>query len=137
MRWPRRPQCCGAARQLQHLAQSSGSALERRLAMLLAWQGRATYLRGGLSQPGNGGWPTRRRSTMSARLPEAAPPIPPDWLSTALRRRWTAGSFWALVAALEQPAPLDLRERAEVAAQAGSRRAIKRGINTGPAVARR
>ncbi len=91
----------------QHLAQGGSGALERRLAML-AWQGEATYLRGGLSQPEQQ-WLAHAQAVDVSALPEKLRHNLPDWLSTALRETLDAGSFWALVAALEQPAPLDLR----------------------------
>lgn len=89
-----------------HLAQSGSGALERRLAAL-AWQGSDTFIRGGLG-PNEQQWLTEVRALDVASLPEKARHNLPDWLAGALKTE-VGEDFWALVAAQEQSAPLDLR----------------------------
>ncbi len=90
-----------------HLAQSGSGALERRLAML-AWQGSDTFLRGALG-PQEQQWLAEVKAIDRSTLPEKLRHNLPDWLAGALVKQLGADAFWPLVAALEQPAPLDLR----------------------------
>ena len=91
---------------LQHLAQSGSGPLERRLAML-AWQGTDIFLRGALA-PHEQAWLAQVSATDRASLPDKLRHNLPDWLAGALRAQLGEG-FWPLVAALAEPAPLDLR----------------------------
>ncbi len=90
-----------------HLAQSGSGALERRLA-ILAWQGSDTFLRGALG-PQEQQWLAEVKTIDRATLPEKLRHNLPDWLAGALLKQLGPEEFWPLVAALEQPAPLDLR----------------------------
>lgn len=92
---------------LQHLAQSGSGALERRLA-ILAWQGSATFLRSALG-PREQQWLDEVATIDRAALPENLRHNLPDWLAAALHEQLPEGEFWPLVAALSEPAPLDLR----------------------------
>lgn len=91
----------------QHLAQSGGGALERRLA-LLAWQGSAGFLRAALG-PHEAQWLEEASRIDRATLPDKLRHNLPDWLAAALRRQLGEDEFWPLAQALQQPAPLDLR----------------------------
>ena len=91
----------------QHLAQSGGGALERRLAML-AWQGSAGFLRSALG-PKEQLWLDAVRAVDRESLPEKLRHNLPDWLAAALQQQLPAGEFWPLVGALAESAPLDLR----------------------------
>ena len=90
-----------------HLAQGGSGALERRLA-LLAWAGDSNQLRGAVG-PNEREWLDRVRQIDVATLPEKLRHNLPDWLAGHLKSQLPDDEFWALVAALEQPAPLDLR----------------------------
>jgi 16S rRNA (cytosine967-C5)-methyltransferase len=92
---------------LQHLAQSGSGALERRLA-LLAWQGDAAFLRAALNER-EAAWLAEVSRIDRRALPEKLRHNLPDWLAAALRAQLGDEAFWPLVAALERPAPLDLR----------------------------
>ncbi|MFO1340659.1 MAG: RsmB/NOP family class I SAM-dependent RNA methyltransferase [Burkholderiaceae bacterium] len=91
---------------LTHLAQSGTGALERRLAAL-AWQGSDTFLRSALG-PHEQKWLAEVKAVDVASLPEKLRHNLPDWLASALKAE-LGDDFWPLVAAIEQPAPLDLR----------------------------
>lgn len=92
---------------MQHLAQSGSGALERRLA-ILAWQGSESFLRGALGR-GEQQWLEQVRALDLTALPEKLRHNLPDWLAGALRLQLDDAGFWALVEALQTPAPLDLR----------------------------
>ncbi len=92
---------------LLHLAQSGSGALERRLA-ILAWAGDANLLRGALG-PNEAQWRTQVKSLDPEAFSEKLRHNLPDWLAAALRRDIDEADFWQLVAALNAPAPLDLR----------------------------
>lgn len=92
---------------LQHLAQSGGGALERRLA-LLAWQGGSGLLSGALG-PREQQWLEQVHAVDRRTLPEKLRHNLPDWLAGALRGQLPQDEFWPLVQALAEPAPLDLR----------------------------
>lgn len=91
---------------LQHLAQSGQGVLERRLAML-AWQGSDSFLRGALG-PHEQQWLAQVQAIDRNTLPEKLRHNLPDWLAAPLQAQ-LGEDFWPLVAALDQPAPLDLR----------------------------
>jgi len=91
----------------QHLAQGGSGPLERRLA-LLAWRGSPEFLRGALSD-GERAWLEHAAAIDRSALPEKLRHALPDWLATPLKERLGNADFWALVGALEQPGPLDLR----------------------------
>ncbi|MBN8486628.1 MAG: RsmB/NOP family class I SAM-dependent RNA methyltransferase [Burkholderiales bacterium] len=91
---------------LAHLAQSGSGALERRLA-ILAWQGSESFLRGAMG-PNEQKWLAEVQAVDRASLPEKLRHNLPDWLAQALHAE-LGDDFWPLVAAMEQPAPLDLR----------------------------
>lgn len=92
---------------LQHLAQSGTGALERRLA-ILAWSGDANLLKGALG-PNEAQWRQQVRALDPAGFSEKYRHNLPDWLAAALRQQLGDEAFWPLVAALDEPAPLDLR----------------------------
>ncbi len=91
----------------QHLAHKGSGTLVRRLA-ILGWQGNETYLRGALGAHEQV-WLAEQRQVDVEALPEKLRHNLPDWLAGALHKQLDAESFWPLVRALEQPAPLDLR----------------------------
>ena len=92
---------------LQHQAQSGSGALERRLA-LLAWSGDESLLRGAVG-PNEAQW---RKQVLAVDLQSFSDKLRhnlPDWLASALRAQLGEDQFWPLVAALNEPASLDLR----------------------------
>lgn len=107
--------------QLQHLAQSGTGPLERRLAQL-AWQGDRDYLRRGTAAH-ESAWLSDVQRIDLASLPDKLRHNLPDWVAAPLQAQLGMPGFWALVATLDQLAPLDLRAntlktRREDAAQA-------------------
>lgn len=92
---------------LQHLAHSGSGPVERRLAQL-AWQGDREFLRRGTT-PQEQAWLARVKAIDLASLPDKLRHNLPDWIAGPLLDQWGAEGFWALVNALDQPAPLDLR----------------------------
>ena len=96
--------------QLQHLAQSGVGPLERRLA-LLAWQGDQGYLYRGLSAQ-EAAWLSEVRGVDVSSLSDKLRHNLPEWVATPLQQQLGPEGFWALVEALDQPAPLDLRVNA-------------------------
>jgi 16S rRNA (cytosine967-C5)-methyltransferase len=94
---------------LAHLAQSGSGALERRLAAL-AWQGSDAFLRSALG-PQEQKWLAEVKEVDVAGLPEKLRHNLPDWLAALLKQE-LGDEFWALVEAMERPAPLDLRVNA-------------------------
>lgn len=94
----------------QHLAQSGHGPMERRLA-LLGWQGSDGFLRGALAQH-EGEWLDRVRAIDTATLAEKLRHNLPDWLAQPLKEALGETEFWALAAALNGTAPLDLRVNA-------------------------
>ncbi len=114
-----------------HLAQSGSGALERRLA-ILAWQGSETFLRGALG-PQEQQWLAQVMAIDRASLPEKLRHNLPDWLAGALLKQLGPEEFWPLVAALEQPAPLDLRVNTLKAKREDVQAALKAlGIESAP-----
>ena len=93
--------------QLQHLAQSGVGPLERRLA-LLAWQGDQDYLRRGTTAQ-ESAWLSDVQRIDLASLPDKLKHNLPEWVAAPLQSELGPAGFWALVASLDQPAPLDLR----------------------------
>ena len=93
--------------QLQNLAQSGSGALERRLA-ILAWAGDSKPLRNAIG-PNERTWLDEVKAIDTGTLPDKLRHNLPDWLATRLRSTLGDADFWALVGALDQPAPLDLR----------------------------
>jgi 16S rRNA (cytosine967-C5)-methyltransferase len=94
----------------QHLAQGApkdGSAPERRLA-ILAWAGDAAFLRAALSEAEQAWLDKARSIDRSALAPKLRHNLP-DWIAQPLQAQLGEPGFWALVAALDRPAPLDLR----------------------------
>ncbi|MBL8287172.1 MAG: RsmB/NOP family class I SAM-dependent RNA methyltransferase [Rubrivivax sp.] len=115
----------------QHLAQSGGGALERRLA-LLAWQGGTGFLRSALG-PNEAQWLDDVSRIDRAALPEKLRHNLPDWLASALRHQLGEEAFWPLAEALQQPAPLDLRVNALKAKREEARAALaEAGIVSAP-----
>ncbi len=92
---------------LSHQAQSGTGALERRLA-LLGWSGDANLLRGAIG-PNETQWRTQVQAVDPAGFSEKLRHNLPDWLASALRAQLGDQAFWPLVAALNEPASLDLR----------------------------
>ena len=93
--------------QLQNLAQSGSGALERRLA-ILAWAGDSKPLRSALG-PNERTWLDEVKAIDLSTLSDKLRHNLPDWLAGRLRTALGEEDFWALVAALDQTAPLDLR----------------------------
>ena len=91
----------------QHLSQGGSGALERRLAML-GWAGDAAFLRAALS-PDEQQWLARAQMIDVATLAPKLRHNLPDWIAQPLQAQLGAEGFWALVASLDRPAPLDLR----------------------------
>ncbi|MEO8123372.1 MAG: RsmB/NOP family class I SAM-dependent RNA methyltransferase [Burkholderiales bacterium] len=91
---------------LQHLAQSGKGEVERRL-VLLAWPGNAAFLRAALSAQ-EVDWLEQVGKVDVSALPDRLRHNLPDWLALRLQAE-IGDQFWPLVAALDQPAPLDLR----------------------------
>ena len=92
---------------LQHQAQSGNGALERRLA-LLAWSGDQSLLRGAVG-PNEQQWRQQVLAVDPESFSEKLRHNLPDWLASALRSQLGDAEFWPLVAALNEPASLDLR----------------------------
>ena len=91
----------------QHLAQGTSGPLERRLA-ILGWAGDAAFLRAAL-EAHELKWLQQAelvdRSTLAPKLRHNLP----DWIAQPLQTQLGDEGFWALVASLDEPAPLDLR----------------------------
>jgi 16S rRNA (cytosine967-C5)-methyltransferase len=91
----------------QHLAQSGSGPAERRLA-ILGWAGDAAFLKAALSVDEQA-WLARvqaiDRGTLAPKLRHNLP----DWIAQPLLAQLGEEGFWALVASLDQTAPLDLR----------------------------
>ncbi len=91
----------------QHLAQSGSGPIERRLA-ILGWAGDAAFLRAAL-EAHEQRWLAQAlaidRSTLAPKLRHNLP----DWIAQPLQAQLGDEGFWALVASLDEAAPLDLR----------------------------
>ena len=92
---------------LQHQAQSGTGALERRLA-ILAWSGDQNLLKGAVG-PNEQQWRQQVQSVDPNGFSDKLRHNLPDWLASALRSQLGDDTFWPLVAALNEPAALDLR----------------------------
>lgn len=91
----------------QHLAQSGSGPVARRLA-ILAWRGNAGFLRGVLN-PTEQHWLDQVQAIDPDSLAPKLRHNLPDWLVEPLQARLGDDGFWQLAAALNEPAPLDLR----------------------------
>jgi 16S rRNA (cytosine967-C5)-methyltransferase len=97
---------------LRHLASSANGGrgeIERRLA-ILAWQGNAGVLRAALDEHERT-WLERCRAFDLDAMPERLRHNLPDWLAAPVEAR-LGSEFWPWVAAIDAPAPLDLRVNA-------------------------
>jgi 16S rRNA (cytosine967-C5)-methyltransferase len=94
---------------LQHLARSGKGEMARRLAVL-AWQGNPAFLRAALDDAERA-WLERAAAVDRTTLPEKLRHNLPDWLAEPLQRS-LGEEFWAFVASIDGPAPLDLRVNA-------------------------
>ncbi|MCP5271996.1 MAG: RsmB/NOP family class I SAM-dependent RNA methyltransferase [Burkholderiaceae bacterium] len=83
--------------------------LMRRLA-ILGWQGNEAFLRAALT-PDELAWLARAQAVKPDNLPAALRHLLPTWLAEALQAALDR-DFWPLAAALDQPAPMDLRVNA-------------------------
>ena len=92
---------------LQHQAQSGNGALERRLA-ILAWSGDSNLLKGAVG-PNEQQWRSQVHAVDPNGFSDKLRHNLPDWLASALRTQLGDAEFWPLVAALNEPAALDLR----------------------------
>ena len=92
---------------LQHQAQSGTGALERRLA-ILAWSGDSNLLKGAVG-PNEQSWRQQVQAVDPNGYSDKLRHNLPDWLASALRSQLGDEAFWPLVAALNEPAALDLR----------------------------
>ena len=92
---------------LQHQAQSGSGALERRLA-ILAWSGDSNLLKGAVG-PNEQQWRSQVQAVDPNGYSDKLRHNLPDWLASALRSQLGDAEFWPLVAALNEPASLDLR----------------------------
>lgn len=90
----------------ENLAQSGSGPRERRLA-ILGFDGDRDFLKSALSDQEKA-WLDHCDAVDLSSLPERLRHNLPEWLAEALKAQ-LGDDFWPLVAALEQPAPLDLR----------------------------
>ncbi len=91
----------------QSLAQSGSGPLPRRLA-ILAWRGTDSFLRAALS-PAEKAWLEQVQAISPDSLAPRLRHNLPDWLAVPLQERLGDDDFWQLAAAMNEPAPLDLR----------------------------
>ncbi|HEY0953715.1 MAG TPA: RsmB/NOP family class I SAM-dependent RNA methyltransferase [Roseateles sp.] len=91
----------------QNLAQSGHGPVPRRLAVL-AWRGNAGFMRGALS-PAELQWLDQVQAIDAQSLAPKLRHNLPDWLVEPLQAQLGDEEFWQLAAALNEPAPLDLR----------------------------
>jgi 16S rRNA (cytosine967-C5)-methyltransferase len=90
----------------ENLAQSGKGEAVRRL-VLLGWQGNAAFLRAALTDY-ELEWLPKMQAVHPSTLPEKLRHNLPDWLADALKSS-LGQSFWPVVNALNESAPLDLR----------------------------
>jgi len=95
---------------LQHLAQGGRGPMERRLA-LVGWQGEPRTLEVA-TDDAERNWLAAAAAVNPSTLPAKLQHNLPDWLAGALHAQLEPAQFDQLVAALLQPAPLDLRVNA-------------------------
>jgi len=96
----------------RHLADAANGGrgeIDRRLA-ILAWQGNAGVLRAALDER-ECDWVERCRAFDLDALPERLRHNLPDWLAEPIQAR-LGSEFWPWLAAIDSPAPLDLRVNA-------------------------
>ncbi len=91
----------------QHLAQSGSGPLERRLA-ILGWAGDAAFLRAALEVHEQKWLAQVLLIDRSALAPKLRHNLP-DWIAQPLQTQLGDEGFWAMVASLDEAAPLDLR----------------------------
>jgi 16S rRNA (cytosine967-C5)-methyltransferase len=91
----------------QHLAQGGSATIERRFAML-GWAGDASFLKAALT-PEEQTWLAKARAIDRSTLAPKLRHNLPDWIAQPLQAQLGDEGFWALVATLDQIAPLDLR----------------------------
>jgi 16S rRNA (cytosine967-C5)-methyltransferase len=91
----------------QHLAQGGPGTAERRYAML-GWAGDAAFLKAALSADEQV-WLAKARAVDRGALAPKLRHNLPDWVAQPLQAQLGEEGFWALVASLDRPAPLDLR----------------------------
>jgi 16S rRNA (cytosine967-C5)-methyltransferase len=91
----------------QHLAQGGTGPIERRLAVL-GWAGDASFLQAALA-PDEKTWLSRVQAIDLGTLAPKLRHNLPDWIAQPLLAQLGEDAFWALVASLDRPAPLDLR----------------------------
>jgi len=94
----------------QHLSQRGPGAPERRMA-ILGWAGDALFLKAALT-PEEQKWLAQAREVDVATLAPKLRHNLPDWIAQPLQSQLGEEGFWALVATLDQTAPLDLRVNA-------------------------
>jgi 16S rRNA (cytosine967-C5)-methyltransferase len=90
----------------EHLAPSGSGPKERRLA-ILGFAGPRDFLKSALSEPEKA-WLAQCDAAAPAELMERHRHNLPEWLVAPLKEQ-LGDEFWALVASLDEPAPLDLR----------------------------
>ncbi|MFG6457742.1 RsmB/NOP family class I SAM-dependent RNA methyltransferase [Roseateles sp. BYS96W] len=91
----------------QNLAQSGSGPMPRRLA-ILAWRGSDSFLGAALS-PVEKQWLAQVQAISPDSLQPRLRHNLPDWLAESLLAKLGEQEFWQLAAALNEPAPLDLR----------------------------
>ncbi|MFN0184477.1 MAG: RsmB/NOP family class I SAM-dependent RNA methyltransferase [Aquabacterium sp.] len=113
---------------LEHLAKGPPETMHRRLA-LLAWKGDRLALTRGLA-PDERTWLNQVQALDARAFSEKLRHNLPDWLAQPLRKELTEPAFWALVDALDRPAPLDLRVNLFKCKRADAqRRLVEEGID--------
>jgi 16S rRNA (cytosine967-C5)-methyltransferase len=91
----------------KHLAQGGAGTMERRLAML-GWAGDASFLKAALTSDEQA-WLARAHAVDRDSLAPKLRHNLPDWIAQPLQAQLGDEGFWALVASVDQTAPLDLR----------------------------
>ena len=106
----------------QHLAHGGSGTLERRFA-ILGWTGDAAFLQAALTADEQA-WLARARAGDIAALAPKLRHNLPDWIAQPLLAELGEEGFWALVASLDRPAPLDLRVNTLKAKREGVRASL-------------
>ena len=106
----------------QHLAHGGSGTLERRFA-ILGWTGDAAFLQAALTADEQA-WLARARAVDIAALAPKLRHNLPDWIAQPLLAELGEEGFWALVASLDRPAPLDLRVNTLKAKREGVRASL-------------
>ena len=91
----------------QHLAQTGSGPLERRFA-ILGWAGDGAFLKAALELHEQKWQAQALAIDRSALAPKLRHNLP-DWIAQPLQAQLGDEAFWALVASLDEAAPLDLR----------------------------